>query len=100
MASVYVDQCIDVVLQGLEKYLMTKLHGRTYSVCKEDQEIDRELAIRLAALQFVQPEHLDIPIRYYNEDTWMVRHIIRGCIPWSELCDDSVTLNIRQVRRG
>ena len=55
---------------------MTKLHARTYSVSKEDDDVDRELAVRLAALQFVQPEHLDIPIRYHNEDTWTVSRFL------------------------
>jgi hypothetical protein len=48
-------------MQALEKYLMTKLFDRAFGTSIEDQERDALLATRLAALQFVRPEHLEIP---------------------------------------
>jgi hypothetical protein len=69
---------------------MTKLHARTYNVSEEDAEIDREVAVRLAALQFIRPEHLDIPTRYHNEHSWMVREIIMimmACELWPMACE-------------
>ena len=46
--------------QGLEKYLMTKLHDRTFAMDSLDQERDQVLSTRLVALQFVKPEHLEM----------------------------------------
>ena len=47
--------------EGLEKYVMTKIHGSTFGVAPLDVERDAALAARLAGLSFVQPTHLDIP---------------------------------------
>lgn len=47
--------------EGLEKYLMTKLHARTFGVLEEEKERDAALSLRFEALQFLRPEHLDIP---------------------------------------
>lgn len=47
--------------QALEKYLMTKLHERTFRRGADDVERDEALAVRCVALGFVRPEHLEIP---------------------------------------
>lgn len=47
--------------EGLEKYVMTKIHGATFGVAPLDVERDAALAARLAGLSFVQPAHLDVP---------------------------------------
>ena len=39
---------------------MTKLHDRTFGVDAVDRERDATLAARMAALQFVRPEHLEV----------------------------------------
>eukprot|EP00775_Hariotina_reticulata_P000483 gene483-752_t len=51
----------DAATEALEKYLMTKLHERTFRQSVEDAERDDMLAIRCNALQFVRPSHLEIP---------------------------------------
>ncbi len=54
-------------LQGLEKYLMTKIHGKVFAQSALDRERDEALGQRMAALSFVRPEHLDIPAVYQDE---------------------------------
>ena len=61
---------LDAAGEGLEKYLMTKLHDVTFGVTKEDREQDEHLSALLGALRFVRPEHLDIPERARNESTY------------------------------
>lgn len=56
--------------EGLEKYLMTKLHDKTFGVAKEDKEQDEHLSALLQALNFVTAEHLDIPARVQKESTY------------------------------
>ena len=53
--------------EGLEKYVMTKIHGSTFGVAPLDVERDAALAARLAGLSFVQPTHLDIPPSHADE---------------------------------
>ena len=54
--------------EGLEKYLMTKLHPSTFAVTPDDQRADWLLSRRVAALRtFIRPEHLDIPERFRVE---------------------------------
>jgi hypothetical protein len=47
--------CCPDILQGLEKYLLTKLYDRTFGVYRADQErdevIDRRLQVRCANIQ-------------------------------------------------
>ena len=56
-----------VPFQALEKYLMTKLYDRTFAATSEEVERDQILTVRMAALQFVQPEHLEIPASLMDE---------------------------------
>ncbi|UPR03406.1 vacuolar protein sorting-associated protein [Chloropicon primus] len=57
--------------EGLEKYLLTKLYGRCFGVAAEDKERDELLNQRMKALRsFIKPEHLDIPDKYWNEQSW------------------------------
>ena len=53
--------------QGLEKYLMTKIYYKTFAQSELDRERDVALTQRMAALNFVQPHHLDIP-KHYQEN--------------------------------
>ena len=48
-------------MQGLEKYLMTRIHHKTFAVAPLDRERDEALSLRMAALDFVGASHLDIP---------------------------------------
>lgn len=47
--------------EGLEKYTMTKIHASTFAASELDRERDEALALRLRALSFVEPAHLDMP---------------------------------------
>ena len=47
--------------QGLEKYLMTKIYSKTFAGSDLDRERDQALYLRMKALNFVRPEHLDLP---------------------------------------
>lgn len=60
-------------LQGLEKYVMTKLFSRTFSSFPEDAKTDLEVSQKIHLLQtFLKPEHLDIPLVLRNETSWLV----------------------------
>lgn len=50
---------VDVAIEGLERYLMSKVHERAFAP-PEDIERDKALHRRIAALQFIQKHHLDI----------------------------------------
>ena len=59
-------------MQGLEKYLMTKIYHKTFGVSELDRERDEALAVRMAALGFIRPGHLDIPELYQDEKAWVL----------------------------
>jgi len=64
-------------MQGLEKYVMTKLFSRTFACSPEDTKVDREIAEKISLLQtFLRPEHLDIPAVLRNEASWLVCAIL------------------------
>eukprot|EP00891_Asterochloris_glomerata_P004098 jgi/Astpho2/4098/gw1.00063.257.1_t len=58
--------------EGLEKYLMTKIHGKVFAQSALDRERDEALGQRMAVLSFVRPEHLDIPAVYQDEKAWLM----------------------------
>ena len=47
--------------EGLEKYVLTKIHSHVFGASALDVERDEALSQRLSALSFVRPEHLEIP---------------------------------------
>jgi len=60
-------------LQGLEKYVMTKLFNRVFASLPEDVQSDNELFEKIVLLQqFVRPENLDIKPAFQNETSWLV----------------------------
>ena len=60
--------------EGLEKYLMTKLHPLTFAAMPDDKRVDALLSKRIAALRtFIRPEHLDIPERIHVEASLAAR---------------------------
>ncbi|CAM0877942.1 unnamed protein product [Alopecurus aequalis] len=64
---------IDHALEGLEKYIMTKLFDRTFAASPEDAAADAEVSERIGLLQrFVRPHHLDIPKVLHNEASWLL----------------------------
>lgn len=64
---------IDCAIEGLEKYVMTKLFSRTFSSSPEDAKIDQEISEKLYLLRnFLRPEHLDIPPVLHNEASWLL----------------------------
>ncbi len=56
-------------VQGLEKYLMTKIYYKTFAQSELDKERDVALSQRMAALSFLQPHHLDIPQQYQEDNS-------------------------------
>lgn len=67
------DEEVDCAMEGLEKYVMTKLFSRTFASAPEDAKIDREILEKIALLQtFLKPEHLDIPAVLHNEASWLL----------------------------
>ncbi|PWZ32786.1 Enoyl-CoA hydratase 2, peroxisomal [Zea mays] len=66
------DQEIDHTLEGLEKYVMTKLFDRTFGTSTEDDVSDMDISEKIGLLQqFVKPHHLDIPKVLHNEASWL-----------------------------
>lgn len=59
-------------LQGLEKYLMTKIYHKTFAVATIDRERDEALSLRMTALNFIKPSHLDIPACFHDEKAWLL----------------------------
>ncbi|XP_022718192.1 vacuolar protein sorting-associated protein 9A-like [Durio zibethinus] len=67
------DAEIDNALEGLEKYVMTKLHSRTFASSAEDVKMDGEISDKICLLQtFLRPQHLDIPPVLQNEASWLL----------------------------
>ncbi|CAN6555829.1 unnamed protein product [Malus baccata var. baccata] len=67
------DQEVDCAMEGLEKYVMTKLFSRTFASSPEDAKIDLETSHKIHLLQtFLKPEHLDIPVVLRNEASWLL----------------------------
>ncbi|XP_043697917.1 vacuolar protein sorting-associated protein 9A-like [Telopea speciosissima] len=64
---------IDCAIEGLEKYVMTKLYARTFASSQEDAKVDQEISEKIHLLQkFVRPKHLDIPEALHNEASWLL----------------------------
>ncbi|GJM97212.1 hypothetical protein PR202_ga14121 [Eleusine coracana subsp. coracana] len=69
------NQEIDHALEGLEKFVMTKLFDRTFGSSAEDAMADMEISEKIGLLQqFVKPPHLDIPKVLHNEASWLVSY--------------------------
>uniref|UniRef100_A0A0D9W184 VPS9 domain-containing protein n=3 Tax=Leersia perrieri TaxID=77586 RepID=A0A0D9W184_9ORYZ len=67
------NQEIDHALEGLEKFVMTKLFDRTFGSSVEDVKADMEISEKIGLLQhFVRPHHLDIPTVLRNEGAWLL----------------------------
>ncbi|KAM1042479.1 hypothetical protein PS2_033652 [Malus domestica] len=67
------DEEVNCAMEGLEKYVMTKLFSRTFASSPEDAKIDCETSHKIHLLQtFLKPEHLDIPVVLRNEASWLL----------------------------
>ncbi|KAE8671037.1 Vacuolar sorting protein 9 domain isoform 3 [Hibiscus syriacus] len=76
------DAEIDNALEGLEKYVMTKLHSRTFASSAEDVQVDAEISDKIYLLQtFLRPQHLDIPPVLQNEASWLIGSF-QSLDPW------------------
>ncbi|KAL5537416.1 hypothetical protein UlMin_043049 [Ulmus minor] len=66
------DEQVDRAMEGLEKYVMTKLFSRTFCSIPQDTERDLEISQKIQSLQtFLKPQHLDIPPVLRNEASWL-----------------------------
>lgn len=64
---------IDCAVEGLEKYVMTKLFNRTFAASPEGTKIDQEISEKINMLQsFLRPQHLDIPKVFQSEASWLL----------------------------
>ena len=60
----------DQALESLEHYVVTRLHKRIFAPDIEARQHDAALRMRIARLQFIRPEHLDIPAANRHADAW------------------------------
>ena len=51
---------------------MTRIHHKLFAVSALDRERDEALGLRIAALSFVRPEHLDIPSVLRDSQAWVL----------------------------
>ncbi|CAI8595793.1 unnamed protein product [Vicia faba] len=67
------EQDIDCAMEGLEKYIMTKLFSRTFCTSLEEAKINHEISEKITLLQtFLKPQHLDIQPVLHNESSWLL----------------------------
>ncbi|KAF3440949.1 hypothetical protein FNV43_RR19235 [Rhamnella rubrinervis] len=67
------DEEVDSAMEGLEKYVMTKLFSRTFPSSPGDTKLDLEISEKVNLLQsFLKPEHLDIPLVLRNDASWLL----------------------------
>lgn len=70
--STYGPFAILFLVQGLEKYLMTKIYHKAFSISNVDHERDEALSVRMTALNFIRPLHLDIPACFHDDKAWLL----------------------------
>ena len=51
---------------------MTKIYHKAFAVATIDRERDEALSLRMAALNFIMPAHLDIPSCFQDEKAWLL----------------------------
>lgn len=60
-------------IQGLEKYVMTKLFSRVFASLPDDVKFDDQISEKMGLIQqFIRPENLDIMPAFQNETSWLV----------------------------
>ena len=57
-------------LDALEQYIITRLHKRIFAPDIKARQHDAALRMRIAKLQFISPDHLDIPQANRHEEAW------------------------------
>ncbi|KAL2926102.1 Vacuolar protein sorting-associated protein 9A [Bienertia sinuspersici] len=64
---------IESTLEGLEKYVMTKLFTRVFASFPDDVKADEQLSEKISLVQqFIRPENLDIKPTFQNESSWLL----------------------------
>lgn len=56
--------------EALEKYITTRLHTRLFAPDMEARSKDSKLRMRIAKLQFIHPDHLDVAAQCRHEEAW------------------------------
>ena len=51
---------------------MTKIYHKTFATSELDRERDEALHVRMRALNFIKPSHLDIPELFRDEKAWIL----------------------------
>jgi hypothetical protein len=58
------DEELEIAAEAAEKYVMQKIYKFCFSSTTEDIARDKAISSRLTELQFITPEHLDIPAHH------------------------------------
>nr|GME02512.1 vacuolar protein sorting-associated protein 9A-like isoform X1 [Ipomoea batatas] len=67
------DNEIDCAVEGLEKFVTTKLYSQAFASSPDDAKIDEEITEKICLLQqFMKPKHLDIPSVLQDEALCML----------------------------
>ncbi len=51
---------------------MTKIYHKAFAVSTIDRERDEALSLRMTALNFIKPAHLDIPGCFHDDKAWLL----------------------------
>uniref|UniRef100_A0A7S3DHG3 VPS9 domain-containing protein n=1 Tax=Palpitomonas bilix TaxID=652834 RepID=A0A7S3DHG3_9EUKA len=63
---------LNAAFESLEAFVTSSIYDIVFGRSKDDVAKDGELRERVAKLQFIQPEHLDIPKQHQNEFSFSV----------------------------
>ncbi|KAJ1493353.1 hypothetical protein T484DRAFT_2784363 [Baffinella frigidus] len=58
----------EAAFDSLERYLTSRLHTRIFAPGIDARQHDADLRMRIAKLQFITPDHLDIPALHRNPE--------------------------------
>jgi uncharacterized membrane protein YgcG len=64
------DDAKEAAADALERYITSRLHTRIFAPGFDARQHDADLRMRIAKLQFITPDHLDIPEEHRNLDAW------------------------------
>jgi hypothetical protein len=56
--------------EGIEKYIMTKLHAKVFSPSIQDIQMDMEISNKLNKMQSIKPDNLDVPSTIELDPKW------------------------------
>ena len=78
---------------------MTKIYHKVFAVSELDRERDESLTMRMSALNFIEPKHLDIPELYHDEKAWLLARKELHKINNYKVCSLNQAVQAAQGRR-